>query len=1763
MATQIRFSQISGSMPSSSGKGAEALSAVSESDHGSLAHTLQYMSNAIQRIHGATDWTNSAAGTFAQNLVPSADDSFDLGSASAAWQDLFLEGDVTLTDAGSVQTSAGILTVDGAGGIALVGNSAEIDITTSGAFDVNVGSVDLDSTAGIAIDGTTVSVDGTDDSNLTVTGSAKDLDIAVAGGGTQELRIASAGTGASALHLSTSTGGINIDSADMLDIDVADEITIDTTSADGHIAITSAHTAGDAIVISANADAGSILNVDAGIMDVDVQGAYSLDASGVSIDSDAASNLTTSAGDLDISSAAELDLDGATVKLDSAGQMDITAVAALNLVSAAYDVNASGVVGIDSDAAMTLGGSTIAATADGGALSLTTSDAAGDISLVSAHTAGVAIHLDGNAASGSIVDIDAGILDVDVAGAATIDAGSGLSLDAGAASNLTTSAGALTLDGAAGVSIAGNAAEVDITTSGAFDVNVGSVDLDSTAGIAVDGTTVSIDGTDDSNLTVTGSAKDLDIAVAGGGTQELRIASAGTGPSALHLNASGGGMNVDVADMLDIDVADEIIIDIISVDGHIAITSAHTAGDSIVISANADAGAILNIDAGIMDVDVQAGYTLDASGISLDSDAASNFSTSAGDIDISAAGALDMDAGAAVELNATTTVTVDGGSSSAMTLGASMGTLDLLRAGQMTTVKGTLNVDQAATFDANVTITGNLDVNGTTTTIDTTNMTIEDRIIGLGVSGSDGAYSGLETGILFARGTAGVDAQSALFYNGTRYQLGKSATSPSSSSFASVSSYEDLMLSKVEFDSANNHVEVNSGVLTMTAATSFEVASAGDVVFDIASGDVVIDSTTSKLEFGSAGSGEHITGDGTDLTVASGAKLNLTATSDVHIPQGVGLVFDTAGTEKIESDGTDLSFSVGSGGDINIPSNIGLVFGDDGEKIEGDGTDLTVSGNNIKLTAAADVVLPVSVGLVLDGSGDDKIESDGTDMTIAVGGGDLILGLNGSSEGALYPANDSQDTLGKDAGSSSISTGFHSNLLSGITLNSSMGANIVRFSPGGSLPSGVADILSGDTITVTDSNSTFTATASGAGSSTAAVLSSFGSSLLSVAYSGSSNSVLRVNSIGQFSGVAANDVIILSDGGSNVFTATVSSAAATDATLAQFLTFSSGQTITASTTSINVSSIPSGVAAQVKSGDSLTLIQGGVTATGTLSSDPSGSSYSFSSGFTLSGGSSVSTDSSFSTAAFKGAGIPVNSAFMSAGSSITPNGGSTTTITGKGIPLSGGTLSGEASSSDTFASGTATRSTAAKAWKNVYTDNVDLNGVGRIDLDADADTSVRSSSDDQIDFEIGGSDLYSMKAAGFQIVDDKKLMFGSASGGDASFEYDEDGNDVLLYAGANLRVSDDVKIEFGSGGDAGIEYDEDGTDQLRIHQPAAGVVIAGTNPKLVIGDAGAEDTMLVFDGNAQDYRMGLDDGTDKLEIGVGATHGTTTALTVDANQQVAVVATTAASSSTTGALVVAGGASVAADLYVGDDLRLSSDSAVLAFGDGNDVTFTHDGSNGLDVSAAGSLDLDSSAGSITMGAALTDGQTMKLGKNAAVEMVFTPHGTPASEKFSLTNTAGTAADAIALTSTAGGMTLSVADDKTVLVDQSIELANISEPSSPTRQLYSVSNTLYWNGAPLGTPSLYRHVLTASEVDDSGSGSSRYYAFNQVGDLEGDSDISFTSSTSVQKVHVYLNGQLQYINASGDLVLTSTARQLDFGATGKLVADDIIQAIVYG
>ena len=70
--------------------------------------------------------------------------------------------------------------------------------------------------------------------------------------------------------------------------------------------------------------------------------------------------------------------------------------------------------------------------------------------------------------------------------------------------------------------------------------------------------------------------------------------------------------------------------------------------------------------------------------------------------------------------------------------------------------------------------------------------------------------------------------------------------------------------------------------------------------------------------------------------------------------------------------------------------------------------------------------------------------------------------------------------------------------------------------------------------------------------------------------------------------------------------------------------------------------------------------------------------------------------------------------------------------------------------------------------------------------------------------------------------------------------------------------------------------------------------------------------------------------------------------------------TTDATSTTDGSLQTDGGVSVAKDAIIGNDLKLLSDSAVLALGDGSDATLTHDGTTGVTI-AANPITVDSGA----------------------------------------------------------------------------------------------------------------------------------------------------------------------------------------------------------
>ena len=127
--------------------------------------------------------------TVTGNLVPSADDTHDLGTTSAAWQDLHIEGNIESTDAMSINSGAGDISFGPAENLTLSGSKrfefrddalyihssvdGQLDITSDDEIEMNATDVDINANAHVSgnfgVGGTTAFEDAIDvDGNISV-----------------------------------------------------------------------------------------------------------------------------------------------------------------------------------------------------------------------------------------------------------------------------------------------------------------------------------------------------------------------------------------------------------------------------------------------------------------------------------------------------------------------------------------------------------------------------------------------------------------------------------------------------------------------------------------------------------------------------------------------------------------------------------------------------------------------------------------------------------------------------------------------------------------------------------------------------------------------------------------------------------------------------------------------------------------------------------------------------------------------------------------------------------------------------------------------------------------------------------------------------------------------------------------------------------------------------------------------------------------------------------------------------------------------------------------------------------------------------------------------------------------------------------------------------------------------------------------------------------------------------------------------------------
>ena len=148
-----------------------------------------------------------------------------------------------------------------------------------------------------------------------------------------------------------------------------------------------------------------------------------------------------------------------------------------------------------------------------------------------------------------------------------------------------------------------------------------------------------------------------------------------------------------------------------------------------------------------------------------------------------------------------------------------------------------------------------------------------------------------------------------------------------------------------------------------------------------------------------------------------------------------------------------------------------------------------------------------------------------------------------------------------------------------------------------------------------------------------------------------------------------------------------------------------------------------------------------------------------------------------------------------------------------------------------------------------------------------------------------------------------------------------------------------------------------------------------------IGSASSTDAITISSGGIVTF---VDDIIIK-DAGTIGSASDTDAISISSGGVVNISATTANTGTGDGALTVAGGVGIAADVSIGDDLRLISDSAVLSFGADSDTTLTHTDGSGLTINSTNKIMFRDSALSVSSSA---DGQ-LDIDADTEVEITAT------------------------------------------------------------------------------------------------------------------------------------------------------------------------------
>lgn len=335
--------------------------------------------------------------------------------------------------------------------------------------------------------------------------------------------------------------------------------------------------------------------------------------------------------------------------------------------------------------------------------------------------------------------------------------------------------------------------------------------------------------------------------------------------------------------------------------------------------------------------------------------------------------------------------------------------------GDITTSAATLNVAASATTvnigsaTGVVVIPGDLEVRGTTMTVSASNLVIEDPLVGFGFLSGSVATSAGDRG--FIGGITGTGNNVAFVWsNSNSAFVATRTTSSPEDATVTVSALQPVRASKLEVNGTTAYVTSSDGLEVQVVATNvatvkstndkvtLDGATGKGVVFNIAGTSFAeLKDVSTNVQFGAV-PGKEITVSGSTVSLNTGGTVNVLSNGS-RIGQLLGNVGNNFKVQALDASGATKGLVL-SGSSLDLGANnagISLNFADSTK-----GT-FTATGNSLTLGT------PASVSLTLSGANGVSLVAGATGTTFIKEFGDtghLVIEADGPGDARLRSAAD-------------------------------------------------------------------------------------------------------------------------------------------------------------------------------------------------------------------------------------------------------------------------------------------------------------------------------------------------------------------------------------------------------------------------------------------------------------------------------------------------------------------------------------------------------------------------------------------------------------------------------------------------------------------------------------------------------------------------------------------------------------------------------------